>query len=258
MSNRYKEALAKKGSPLFIPFSVLGDPNRETSEAVIMTLVESGAHALELGLPFSDPPADGPTIQAADTRALEAGVTTDDCFSILASVREKTEIPIGLLVYYNLVLQRGIEKFYSDCAEAGVDSVLIADLPLEHSEEVTSAAKSAGVAPVMLVSELTSDDRLEKIAEVAEGYLYVVSYVGITGVEDAVLESKLQGLLTKIRSHTDLPLCVGFGINTPQQARAVVDAGADGVIVGSRIVKEIPNTESISSLCREFSDSCNT
>ena len=258
MSNRYQQSLAKKGSPLFIPFSVVGDPNRETSEEVIMTLVESGADALELGLPFSDPPADGPTIQAADARALEAGVTTDDCFTILASVRAKTDILIGLLVYYNLVLQRGIEKFYSDCAEAGVDSVLIADLPLDHIEEVTLAAKSAGVAPVMLVSELTSDDRLEKIAKVADGYLYVVSYVGITGVEDAVLESKLKGLLTKIRSYTDLPLCVGFGINTPEQARAVVDAGADGVIVGSRIVKEIPNTESISSLCREFSDSCNT
>jgi len=253
--NPYKLALEKKGKPLFIPFVVLGDPNKEKSLEIIKALVESGADALELGLPFSDPPADGPVIQAADVRALNAGIRIDDCFDILKEVRSFTNIPIGLLVYYNLVLQRGIGQFYEDCAEAGVNSVLIADLPLEHAKEVVPIAKKHGVAPVFLVSELTTDERMQKISEIAEGYLYVVSYIGVTGVTDSVLEEKIRETIQHARSHSSLPLCVGFGINTPEQVKTAVDAGVDGVIVGSRIVKEISNLDNMQSVCRELAAS---
>ena len=246
--NPYTAALEKKGSPLFIPFTVLGDPDKEHSLQVLETLIESGADALELGFPFSDPPADGPVIQAADIRALKSGIRVDDCFDLLKSIRSKTKIPIGLLMYYNLIYQRGIDRFYGECAEAGVNSVLVADLPLEHVEEVLPHAKKHGIAPVFIVSEIASDDRIKAISKVADGYLYVVAYIGITGVEDSVLEDRLSATIKRIRQYTDLPLCVGFGINTASQVQSVVHAGADGVIVGSRIVKEVPDLKGIASI----------
>ncbi len=251
-SNPYAQALKKKGKPLFVPFVVLGDPDKGQSVQIIRTLVESGADALELGLPFSDPPADGPVIQEADTRALLAGIRMDDCFDILKEVRTFTELPIGLLVYYNLVLQRGIEKFYRDCVESGVQSVLIADLPLEHAEEVLPIAKAQGIAPVFLISEVTTDERLQKIAAVADGYLYVVSYLGVTGVTNALLEGKTRETIGRARHYSKLPLIVGFGINTPEQVAAAVQAGADGVIVGSRIVRELPNISKMQSMVLEL------
>jgi tryptophan synthase alpha chain len=250
--NPYRKALALKGKPLFLPFTVLGDPDKQTSLAIVRTLLLNGADALELGLPFSDPPADGPVIQAADNRALRSGIRIDDCFEILREIRRETIIPIGLLTYFNLVLQRGIEKFYRDCADAGVNSVLIADLPLEHVGEILDAAESSGVAPVFIVSALTTDERLKAIAEVAKGYIYIVSYVGITGVEHAVFETGIRAVIERTRRFTKLPLLVGFGINTPEQAKSVVRAGADGVIVASRLVKEIPRLERVGSACAGF------
>jgi|SRR3989344_2386265 len=252
-SNSYAEALQKKGKALFVPFMILGDPDQKRSLEIIRELITGGADALELGFPFSDPPADGPVIQAADTRALKAGIRIDHCFEMLKNIRTFTDIPIGLLVYYNLVLQRGIAKFYRDCAESGVHSVLIADLPLEHVEEVVPIAKMHGIAPVFLISEITSDERLENIAKIAEGYLYVVSYLGMTGVENAFLEKNIRVTIERARKYSALPLFVGFGINTPEQAQAAVRAGADGVIVGSRLVKEVPDSKKIGKVCREFS-----
>ncbi len=252
-ANSYIEAKKRKGKALFVPFVVLGDPDRERSVEIIHQLVDNGADALELGLPFSDPPADGPVIQQADTRALTMGIRIDDCFKILKEVRGFTDIPIGLLVYYNLVLQRGVEQFYRDCAETGVDSVLIADLPLEHAEEVVSIAKAVKVAPVFLVSEVTTEERMVQIARVADGYLYVVSYLGVTGVAHGVLEEKIRETIQRARKHTSLPLIVGFGVNTAEQVAAAARAGADGVIVGSRIVREIPeNLKAIPALCAEL------
>lgn len=251
-SNPYAEALKQKGKPLFVPFVVLGDPDERQSVQIIRTLIESGADALELGLPFSDPPADGPIIQAADTRALRAGIRMDDCFDILQEIRAFTTIPIGLLVYYNLILQRGIEKFYRNCAESGVHSVLVADLPLEHAEEVVSVAKKHGIAPVFLVSEVTTEERMKKIAAVAGGYLYVVSYLGVTGVTNALLEDNIQETIERARHYSKLPVIVGFGINTADQVAAAVKAGADGVIVGSRIVRELPNISKMRSMFLEL------
>jgi tryptophan synthase alpha chain len=247
--NPYTSLRKTIGRPLFVPFLVLGDPNKKSSVEMIVTLLESGADALELGLPFSDPPADGPVIQAADARALKAGTTIDDCFQIIKTIRFKSAVPIGLLVYYNLVLQRGIDKFYADCKRSGVQSVLIADLPLEHAKEILPAAKKHGIAPVFLVSEVTTDERMKKIASVAEGYLYVVSYLGVTGVESAVLEENIRTTIRRARKYSTLPIIVGFGINTPMQAAAAVRAGADGVIVGSRIVREVPDRRNVTRIC---------
>ncbi len=251
-SNPYETARTNKGAPLFIPFVVLGDPDKEQSLATIKLLVQNGADALELGFPFSDPPADGPVIQAAGTRALAAGIGIDDCFTMLRDIRSFTDIPIGLLVYYNLVLQRGVEKFYHDCEQSGVASVLIADLPLEHADHAVLAAKKYGIAPIFLISELTTDERLEAIAKVAGGYLYVVSYLGVTGASNAVHGYRMRGLIERARKYTKLPLCVGFGINTVEQAKAAVTAAADGVIVGSRIVGARGDSEKIRDICREM------
>lgn len=248
----YREAHDEKKKSLFVPFMVLGYPDKARSHEILRALVESGADALELGFPFSDPPADGPVIQAADKEALQSGIRMSDCFDLIREVRAETSIPIGLLVYYNLVLQKGVDEFYSACAEAGVNSVLVADVPLEHSGEIVPAACEAGIEPVFIVSELSSDERIEAIAKVAEGYIYVVSYVGVTGVSGAVFEEKTASLIARIRRFSSLPLFVGFGISTPEDARAVVRAGADGVIVGSRIVREAPDTEKIRAVCKEF------
>ncbi|MCK5023220.1 MAG: tryptophan synthase subunit alpha [Candidatus Aenigmarchaeota archaeon] len=251
-SNSYLQARKKKGKSLFIPFVVLGDPNKNSSLEIVKTLIENGANALELGFPFSDPPADGPVIQAADMRALESGICTDDCFDLLKDIRKTTDIPIGLLIYYNLILQRGVDRFYKDCSDAGVNSVLIADLPLEHAQEVVPIAKKHGIAPVFIISELSSDERIKNVAEMSDGYLYVVSYLGVTGVKESVLEGKIKDTIDRARKYTNLPLCVGFGINSAQQAQVAVKAGADGVIVGSRIIKEVPNTKKIAQICEEL------
>lgn len=258
--NPYAQALTKKGRPLFIPFVVLGDPDRKKSLEIIRLLVENGAtsfandsggaDALELGFPFSDPPADGPVIQAADARALRSGIRTDDCFAVLREIRAFTDIPIGLLVYYNLILQRGTEKFYCDCKESGVNSVLVADVPLEHAAEIVPVAKAHDIAPVFLVSEVTTDERMREIAKIADGYLYVVSYLGVTGVTNAVLKENIGGVIQRARKYTALPLFVGFGIATPEHAKAVVAAGGDGVIVGSRIVNELGNAAKVRRICK--------
>jgi tryptophan synthase alpha chain len=253
--NPYATLRTRLRRPLFIPCVVLGDPNPSTSVKIVRTLVESGADALELVLPFSDPPADGPVIQAADTRALKAGTTISGCFAMLRDIRTFTAMPIGLLVYFNLVLQRGIDRFYADCKRSGVQSVLIADLPLEHAKEILPRAKKHGIAPIFLVSEVTTDQRMEEIASVADGYLYVVSYLGVTGVENAILEGSIRRTIRLARKHSPLPLVVGFGINTPDQASAAVQAGADGVIVASRIVREVPNREKVAQVCKTMRQS---
>lgn len=255
-SNLYAAALEKKKGPLFIPFVVLGDPDVKKSLEIIRVLIESGADALELGFPFSDPPADGPTIQAADTRALASGTTLHHCFAMLKDIRSITDIPIGLLVYYNLILQRGIETFYADCKHSGVNSVLVADLPLEHASEVAAVADMHGIAPVFMISELSTDERIRAIARIAKGYLYVVRYVGITGKNDGVSSEKVRAVLQRARTFTNLPLFVGFGINTPLDAKACATAGGDGVIVGSAIVQCGTEREKVSKICHEMKKAC--
>ena len=222
----------------FVPFLVIGDPDFEQGLALADALVEAGADALELGLPFSDPPADGPVIQAADQRALAAGMTTPRALDWLARLRETHDVPVSLLVYYNLVLQYGEEAFYARLGELQIDAVLVADLPPEHADSVLDAARRHGVATVFLASELSTPARLERIAGVCDGYVYALARVGVTG-ERAQVNTALEGALARMRAALDLPLLVGFGISSPDHVRSALAAGADGVIVGSAIVRRV-------------------
>ncbi len=232
------EALRTRGQGAFVPFLVLGDPDPETSLALVDRLVDAGADMLELGFPFSDPPADGPVIQAADQRALAAGTTPPLAFELLARIQRRHDIPVGLLVYYNLVLQFGVEAFYARCAGTGVDGVLVADLPLEECGDAVAAARDAGVAPVFIGSALSTDARLAALAGVAQGYLYAVTRVGVTGAEEA-LDARLAHDLARFRRGVGLPVLAGFGISTPGDVAQVITAGADGAISGSALVRRV-------------------
>ncbi|MBW2990051.1 tryptophan synthase subunit alpha [Candidatus Woesearchaeota archaeon] len=230
--------LKKKKEKALIPFVVIGDPSYQASLDIVRAIIRSGADILELGFPFSDPIADGPTIQAADVRALKEGINTDRCFEFVKDIRKFSAIPIGLLVYYNLIYQRGTRKFFHDCKLAGVSSVLAADVPPEESDELMHAAKTNEISPVFMVSPLTGEKRLRKILDRCTGFVYIVSRLGATGAREDIEKSTLS-LIAKVRKKTALPLCVGFGISRPSHVKAVCKAGADGAIVGSALVRII-------------------
>lgn len=241
-------ALDTKNEKAFIPFVTIGDPNAEQSFKVIKTLIDAGADALELGIPFSDPSADGITIQMAALRALKSGINTDICIDILAKVREYApNIPIGLLLYGNLVFARGIDNFYRDMAEVGVDSVLIADLPIRESLPFREAALKHGVAPIFIAPPNASDETLREVSTFSRGYTYVLSRAGVTGVD--VIEdngqnaiqatSPAQSLISTLNEYHAAPPVLGFGISTPQQVKEALAAGASGAISGSAVVKII-------------------
>lgn len=237
---RVVRARNEAGQAAFVPFLVAGDPTAERSLQVADTLVEAGADALEIGFAFSDPPADGPVIQAASLRALRAGATTERAFELLAAIRRRHDVPVSLLVYVNLVVQRGVDAFYARCAGVGVDAVLLADVPLEEAAPYVAAARAHGVAPVFIASALSDDRRLDRIASHADGgaYLYAVARIGITG-EKASVDPRLGPTLRRLRAAVPLPVLAGFGIATPDHVATVRDAGADGVIVGSALVRHL-------------------
>jgi len=223
----------------FVPFVTLGDPNPEQSLKIIDTLIEAGADALELGIPFSDPLADGPTIQDATLRAFASGVTPTQCFEMLATIRQKhPTIPIGLLMYANLVFNRGIDAFYAECARVGVDSVLVADVPVEESTEFRQAAMRHNVAPIFICPPNADDDLLRQIASHGRGYTYLLSRAGVTGAENRAA-LPLHHLIEKLTEYHAAPPLQGFGISSPDQVTASVGAGAAGAISGSAIVKII-------------------
>jgi tryptophan synthase alpha chain len=230
-------ALRSKKEGAFIPFLVIGDPDPATSQALVDALLPH-ADVLEFGLAFSDPPADGPAIQAADKRALDAGITTEDAFGFLAAVRARTETPIALLIYYNLILSQGVDRFYQRAKASGVDAILVADLPIEEADDALAAAERHGIAPIFIVSELTSPARLSRILLRARGYLYLVARIGVTG-EQKDVDRELAGVIARIREQSTLPILAGFGLSSPEHVRAVLAAGADGAISGSAIVRRI-------------------
>ena len=237
MMGRIETAFAAAASkPAFIGFTVAGDPDTATCIRIARALIAGGTDILELGVPFSDPVADGPTIQKADERALAAGTTPDTVFEIAREIRKVSGVPIVFLTYYNIVYRRGIKRFYREAHDAGVDGILIADMPVEESEEVCAIAAKYDIDPIFLITQTTTDDRIKKIAAKAHGYLYLVAVLGVTGVRDQVSEGAID-LLHRVRKHTKLPLALGFGISTPAHARTCARAGADGVIVGSAIVE---------------------
>ncbi len=231
--------LSEKNQGAFVPFVTVCDPNPEQSLKIMQTLVEAGADALELGIPFSDPLADGPTIQGANIRALDSGATPDICFEQIAKIRAQyPELPIGLLMYANLVYSRGIENFYERCAQAGIDSVLIADVPTNESAEFVAAAKKHGVEPIFIAPPTASDETLASVAELGGGYTYLLSRAGVTGAETKA-NMPVGALLDRLNKFDAPPALLGFGISEPEQVKQAIEAGAAGAISGSAVVKII-------------------
>lgn len=246
---------SKKGNEgIFIPFIVAGDPDYDTSLEIAKRLVDNGADALEIGFPFSDPVADGASVQNADLRAFKSGMTVKKCFKFLEELRNYTDKPIGLLLYYNLVYKHGIEAFYEKLSEIGVNAVLIADLPPEEATDAIDAANTYGLEQIFIVSQATTNERLKEITKIVGGFIYLASVMGTTGARSKV-EHNTTELIKRIKNHTDIPICVGFGISKPEHVKQVLNAGSDGAIVGSALINIIEkNLENYENMFVEISD----
>lgn len=232
------QRVKKQGEGAFIPFIVAGDPDFQTSLEIVHKFVENGADALEIGFAFSDPVADGPTVQESDTRALKTGMTTKSGFDFIRKIRKFTSIPLGILVYYNLIYKMGIDEFYKTAKESGVNGILSADLPPEEAEPVVAAARKYQIHQIFMVAQTTSNERLQAINKLCSGFLYVVAVMGVTGVRSQLKQSTVE-LVERVKRHSDLPLAVGFGISKPEHVKEVVDAGSDGAIVASALLNII-------------------
>jgi tryptophan synthase alpha chain len=230
--------LAQANRAALIPFFVIGDPDFDTSLAIVKTAIDAGADVLELGIPFSDPIADGPTIQKADIRALKSGMTVRKALEFIRNIKDHKDVPIGLLMYYNLIYQYGKERFFRDFHQAGVNSVLVADMSIDDADEIYDAAISAGLDTVFMVTPNTEPARMKLIASKTTGFIYTVSVLGVTGSR-ADLSDVVEGLIAKLKKITPVPVCVGFGISKAEHAAAIARAGADGVIIGSKIAELI-------------------
>ena len=230
------EAFSKKA---FIPFITAGDQGIDTTEKYIRTMAMAGASLIEIGIPFSDPVAEGPVIQDASERALSTGITTDDIFDMVKRLRTGTEpltIPLVFMTYLNPIYVYGVESFMTRCEEVGIQGIIVPDCPLEEKQELAHQAKTHGVSLISLIAP-TSEQRIEEIASQAEGFVYCVSSLGVTGMRSDI-KTDLASIVQQIRQYTDIPVAVGFGISTPDQARAMASL-SDGAIVGSAIVKQI-------------------
>ena len=228
----------ERNEGVFIPFVVAGDPDYETSLKIVKKLVESGADALEIGFTFSDPVADGPSVQNADLRASNSGMTVEKSFEFLEEVRQFTDKPIGLLLYFNLVYKYGVDRFYKRLNSVGINAVLIADLPPEESGQVEQVAHENRIEQIFIVSQATSNARMEKISSIGSGFIYAASVMGTTGIRNNV-EKNTTELIKRIKNGCKLPVCVGFGISRPEHVEEILSAGADGAIVGSAIINII-------------------
>jgi len=224
------------GKKAFIPYITAGDPSPETTEQLIVGMSEAGADLIEVGIPFSDPVAEGQVIQNANIRALSAGMTTDRVFDILRNVRKVCDVPIAVLTYANPVLAYDPEKFLKNCMETVVDALIVPDLPYEEKEELAPSCRKYGISLISMVSP-TSEKRIRMIAKEAEGFVYCVSSMGVTGIRKNIGDD-VREIIRLVKEVRDIPCAVGFGINTPEQAMKLTEF-ADGIIVGSRIVKII-------------------
>lgn len=242
MANRYEALfgeLKKNGRRAFIPYTMLGYPNAEISLKAIRLMIKNGASALELGLAFSDPLADGPVIQQAAAETIESGFKTADAFNLIQAIRsENKQIPITLMCYYNCALAPGLENFCKNAAAVGVDGILAVDLPPEQSKELHKHCQRHQLSQIFIISPLTTDERMQAIAEQAGGFLYAVSRLGTTGVEERY-DDHLAELLQRAQRMINLPVAVGFGVSTPEQAERMFAIGSDAVITGSRIIEFI-------------------
>lgn len=232
--SKIKEAFAK--GKAFIPFITCGDPDLETTKAVVKSMAANGADLIELGIPFSDPTAEGPVIQGANVRALTGGVTTDKIFDMVRKLRKELTLPMVFMTYANVVFSYDADKFIFTCAEIGIDGLILPDLPYEEKEEFSDICNKYGVDLISLIAP-TSENRVAMIAREAEGFIYIVSSLGVTGVRSEI-RTDISSLVKLVRENSSVPCAVGFGISTPEQAAKMADI-SDGAIVGSAIVKLI-------------------
>ena len=241
MNKRITEAFAK--GKAFIPFVTCGDPSLDVTEKIVYAMEEAGADLIELGIPFSDPTAEGPVIQGANLRALSGGVTTDKVFDMVEKIRKNSSIPMVFMTYANVVFSYGIERFCKRAAEVGMDGMILPDVPFEEKEEFASVAEKYGLNLISLIAP-TSHDRIRMIAKEASGFIYCVSSLGVTGTRSAIT-TDIGAMVGLVKEVTDVPCAVGFGISTPEQAAKMCES-ADGAIVGSAIVK----------ICAEYGKDC--
>jgi len=220
----------------FIPFITCGDPNLETTAKIVREAVANGADLIELGIPFSDPTAEGPVIQGANIRALSGGVTTDKVFDLVRDLRRDVTIPMVFMTYANVVFSYGAEQFIGTCKEIGIDGIILPDLPFEEKEEFLPICQKYDVDLISLIAP-TSENRIAMIAKEATGFIYLVSSLGVTGTRSEI-KTDLASIVKVIRENTDVPCAIGFGISTPEQAKKMADV-SDGAIVGSAIIKII-------------------
>lgn len=230
--SKIKEAFAK--GKAFIPFITCGDPDLDTTKEIVRSMVENGADLIELGIPFSDPTAEGPVIQGANLRALNGGVTTDKIFDMVRELRKDITIPMVFMTYANVVFSYGADQFISTCAEIGIDGLILPDLPFEEKGEFDDICKKYGLDLISLIAP-TSENRIAMIAREAEGFIYIVSSLGVTGVRNEI-NTDIASLVKLVRENTSVPCAVGFGISTPEQAARMAGI-SDGAIVGSAIIK---------------------
>lgn len=229
-----KIARAFENGKAFIAFITCGDPDLETTAAAVRAAVENGADLIELGIPFSDPTAEGPVIQGANLRALSGGITTDNVFDFVREIRRDVSVPMVFMTYANVVFSYGSERFISTCKEIGIDGLILPDIPFEEKDEFQPICKKYGVDLISLIAP-TSQNRIAMIAKEAEGFLYIVSSLGVTGTRSEI-ETDLGEMVKLVRENANIPCAIGFGISTPEQAKQMADI-ADGAIVGSAIVK---------------------
>ena len=240
-----------------MPFLMAGDPNLETTAKILLELQACGADIIELGIPYSDPLADGPIIQLAASRALSSGTSPDKVFKMLSNLKDQLSIPIILFTYSNPLINRGLEEFCLEASKAGVSGLVVPDLPLEEAEKLSQIAEAYEIDLVLLVAPTTSEDRMKKIAETSRGFTYLVSVTGVTG-ERASLEDNVESLVKQLKHSSSIPIAVGFGISDAKHIQQVREWGADGAIVGSALVKRIANAssemkvEEAGSFCKEL------
>lgn len=220
----------------FIPFITCGDPDLETTKKIIVELEKNGADLIELGIPFSDPTAEGPVIQGANIRALSNNITTDDVFEMVRQVRNQVNVPLVFMTYANVVFSYDMDRFFKNCKESGIEGIILPDVPFEEKEEFEGAAEKYGIDFISMIAP-TSADRIDMIAKKARGFIYVVSSLGVTGTR-AELNGNIKELVARVRQNTNVPCAVGFGISTPEQAAEMANI-SDGAIVGSAIVRVV-------------------
>jgi len=245
--SRIASVFARAKHTALIPYITVGYPTVETTLKLVPLFASTGCDIVELGIPFSDPLADGATIQRASYEALRRGVTPETCFDVAQELRRRVKVPLVFMTYYNPVLKFGLKRFCSKCAGVGIDGLIIPDLPPEEGKELEELTRRQGLDLVYLLSPASTEERIKLVTSRSSGFVYLVSLTGVTGTRDRLPE-ELEGFVARVREKTEKPLCVGFGVSTPEQARRVSRV-ADGVIVGSRIIQLLDEDESLGNAC---------